>query len=69
LARIDEFVFNKVDAAYDDSADEAAVSEAKEKFCAALDNDLNTPQAFAALFDFIRAQTKKKNPASGRLNF
>jgi cysteinyl-tRNA synthetase len=67
LARIDEFVFNKVDAVYDDNADEAAVSEAKEKFCAALDNDLNTPQAFAALFDFIRAQNQKEK--SGRRTF
>jgi len=67
LARIDEFVFNKVDAAYDDNADEAVVNEAKEKFCAALDNDLNTPQAFAALFDFIRAQNQKEK--SGKRTF
>ncbi len=67
LARIDEFIFNKVDAAHDDNADEAAVSEAKEKFCAALDNDLNTPQAFAALFDFIRAQNQKEK--SGKRTF
>ncbi|MGB2631640.1 MAG: cysteine--tRNA ligase [Minisyncoccales bacterium] len=67
LARIDEFVFNKVDAAYDDKDDEAVVNETKEKFCAALDNDLNTPQAFAALFDFIRAQNQKEK--SGKRTF
>ncbi len=27
---------------------------AKEKFCAAMDDDLNTPDALAALFDFVR---------------
>jgi len=67
LARIDEFIFNKVDAGYDDAADEAAVGEAKEKFCASLDNDLNAPQAFAALFDFIRVQNGKEK--SGKRTF
>ena len=27
---------------------------AREKFCAAMDDDLNTPDALAALFDFVR---------------
>jgi len=67
LARIDEFIFNKVDAAFDDAADEAAVEEAKAKFHEALANDLNTPQAFAVLFDFIRAQNQK--PKSGKRTF
>jgi len=67
LARIDEFIFNKVDASYDDTSDEAAVGEAKAKFHEALANDLNTPQAFAVLFDFIRNQNAKEK--SGRCTF
>lgn len=27
---------------------------ARGKFCAAMDDDLNTPDALAALFDFVR---------------
>jgi len=67
LTRIDEFIFNKVDANYDDSGDEAAVEEAKAKFHEALSNDFNTPQAFAVLFDFIRSQNIKE--ISGRRTF
>ena len=29
-------------------------AEAKEKFCRAMDDDLNTPDALAAIFDFVR---------------
>jgi cysteinyl-tRNA synthetase len=67
VGRIDEFIFNKVDAGYDDAADEAAVGEASAKFHDALANDLNTPQAFAVLFDFIRSQNMKEK--SGRRTF
>jgi len=67
LARIDEFIFNKVDAAYDDKDDEAEISKVKAKFCQALDNDLNTPRAFAALFDFVRARNAKEK--SGKRTF
>jgi cysteinyl-tRNA synthetase len=67
LNRIDEFIFNKVDVNYDDASDEAAVEEAKSKFHEALANDLNSPQAFAALFDFIRSQNMKEK--SGRRAF
>jgi len=67
LSRIDEFIFNKVDANYDDAADEAAVEEARAKFHEALANDFNTPQAFGALFDFIRAQNQKEK--SGRRTY
>ncbi len=67
LARIDEFIFNKVDANFDDADDEAAVEEAKSKFHEALANDLNTPQAFAVLFDFIRGQNQKEK--SGKHTF
>jgi len=67
LNRIDEFIFNKVDASFDDIADEAAINEAKAKFHEALAVDLNTPQAFAVLFEFIRAQNMKEK--SGRRTF
>lgn len=67
LARIDEFIFNKVDANFDDAGDGAAVEDAKNKFHEALANDLNTPQAFAVLFEFIRAQNMKEK--SGRRTF
>lgn len=67
LGRIDEFIFNKVDANFDDLIDEAAVEDAKSKFHEALSNDFNTPQAFAVLFEFIRAQNAKEK--SGRRTF
>ncbi|MFI3170000.1 MAG: cysteine--tRNA ligase [Faecalibacterium sp.] len=38
-------------------ADEALLAkaaEAKEKFCTAMDDDLNTPDALAAIFDFVK---------------
>jgi len=67
LSRIDEFIFNKVDVNFDDAVDEAAIEEAKAKFHEALSSDLNTPQAFAVLFDFIRSQNMKEK--SGRRTF
>ena len=38
---------------------------AKEKFCAAMDDDLNTPDALAALFDFVR-EINTLAPESGK---
>jgi len=67
LDRIDEFIFNKIDAGYDDAADESMIEEAKAKFHQALSEDLNTPQAFAVLFELIRAQNTKVK--SGRRLF
>lgn len=67
LERIDEFVFNKLDAGFDDVADQEAVEIVKNKFHEALANDLNTPQAFAVLFEYIRAQNMKEK--SGRRTF
>jgi cysteinyl-tRNA synthetase len=67
LGRIDEFIFNKMDANFDDVDDEAAVGEAKAKFHEALAVDFNTPQAFAILFEFIRSQNMKEK--SGRRSF
>jgi cysteinyl-tRNA synthetase len=69
LNRIDEFIFNKVDVNYDDASDEAAVEETKFKFHEALANDLNSPQAFAALFDFIRSQNMKEKSGQRAFEF
>ena len=38
----------------DDEALVEKAAAAREKFCAAMDDDLNTPDALAALFDFVR---------------
>lgn len=67
VARVDEFIFNKVEANFDDVTDEVAIEEAKNKFHEALANDFNTPQALAVLFDFIRAQNAKEK--SGHRTF
>jgi cysteinyl-tRNA synthetase len=58
LNRIDEFVFN-LDPNYDDVDDEAAVEELRKNVTAEIDDDFNTPRAFAAIFDFIRAQNAR----------
>jgi cysteinyl-tRNA synthetase len=58
LKRIEEFVFN-IDPNYDDVDAEEAVAELKQRVIEALDEDFNTPRAFAALFDFIRVQNAR----------
>lgn len=58
IKRIDEFVFN-IDPAYDDADAEGDVADLKGKVIEALDEDFNTPRAFAAIFDFIRNQNAK----------
>lgn len=59
LQRIDEFVF-KIDATYDDTKDTQGIAEVQSSIYEALNNDFNTPQAFAALFEFVRTQNVKK---------
>lgn len=66
LARIDEFVF-RIDAQADDIENREAVEQLEKAVFDALDDDFNTPRAFAAVFDFIRAQNIKGAP--GRLVF
>jgi len=41
----------------DGEYDEAAAAELKAKFCAALDNDINTSLAVTALYDVLKAKT------------
>lgn len=58
LSRIEQFLFN-VNPDYDDAEDEEAVHSCRLAVWGALDDDFNTPQAFAAIFDFVRAQNAK----------
>lgn len=58
IKRIEEFTFN-IDPAYDDVEAEGDIAELKSKVIEALDEDFNTPRAFAALFDFIRNQNAR----------
>lgn len=52
LRRIEEFVFN-IDTTHNDKKNEQTIEKYKQHFYAALDDDFNTPQAFAALFNCI----------------
>ena len=61
VRRLDEFLFN-VDKDYEDDDCMEAVEQLKNTVYEALDNDFNTPQAFAAIFDFIRTQNKQGKP-------
>jgi cysteinyl-tRNA synthetase len=65
LASIDEFVF-RIEREYDDVENEGVVLKLREDINAAMENDFNTPQVFATLFDFMKSQSGKK---SGRRVF
>lgn len=58
LRRMQEFV-EKIDVNIDDSEEKRAVGELRKKVDIALGNDFDTPTAFAAIFEFIRAQNSK----------
>lgn len=58
IKRIEEFVFN-IDPNYDDADAEGDVEALKNKVIEALDEDFNTPRAFAAIFDFVRNQNAR----------
>lgn len=60
LVSIDEFVF-RIDQGYDDVENESIVAKLREDIIIAMENDFNTPQAFAHLFDFMKAQSGKKS--------
>ncbi len=60
LASIDEFVF-RIDRDFDDAENEGVVRKFREDIISAMDNDFNTPQAFATLFDFMKAQNGKRS--------
>jgi cysteinyl-tRNA synthetase len=53
--RLEEFYF-AADPQLDDVQHERAVAELRERIDAALSDDLDTPAAFAALFEFVRRQ-------------
>jgi cysteinyl-tRNA synthetase len=55
LARIDEFTF-RVDPGLDDAEASEDAERLRRAVYGALDDDFNTPRAFAAVFDFIRAR-------------
>lgn len=60
LERLNEFV-RKINPERDDSANFAVIDEFKKKFYSCLDDDFDTPQAFAALFDLVREINIKRN--------
>lgn len=55
LARVDEFTF-RVDPELDDVGASEDAERLRRAVYGALDDDFNTPRAFAAIFDFIRAR-------------
>ena len=55
LARIDEFIF-RVDPELDDAGALEETERLRRAVYGALDDDFNTPRAFAAVFDFIRVR-------------
>ena len=48
-----DFALSKTDFGTDEALKEKA-AEAKQKFCTAMDDDLNTPDALAAVFDLVK---------------
>jgi cysteinyl-tRNA synthetase len=58
LRRFDEFIFN-IDPEYDDVGDTVAINNLRNTVHAELDDDFNTPRAFAAIFEFMRIQNAK----------
>ncbi|MEK7527968.1 MAG: cysteine--tRNA ligase [Patescibacteria group bacterium] len=56
--RMQDFI-EKIDININNSEEKKAVEELKEKVEIALSNDLDTPTAFATIFDFIRAQNSR----------
>ncbi|MBP7822422.1 MAG: cysteine--tRNA ligase [Candidatus Moranbacteria bacterium] len=60
LTSIDEFVF-RIDREYDDAENELIVMKLREDIVSAMENDFNTPQVFAALFEFMKVQSGKKS--------
>ena len=55
--------------ANDGEIDEAALSELKDKFRAAMDNDLNTSLAVTAVYDVLKARTNGKTKLAALADF
>ena len=64
---INNFVEN-INPTLDDSDNEKAVLETKNEILEALDDDFNTAEALAALFEFIRMQNSKGKNGKNVLN-
>jgi cysteinyl-tRNA synthetase len=58
LERLNEFI-RKIDRKLDDKENEKIIEHFKKKFYEALDDDFDTPNAFAHLFEFIREMNAK----------
>jgi cysteinyl-tRNA synthetase len=68
VKRIDEFVFN-IDPSYDDIEDKETIANFKGRVIKELNNDFNTPRAFAEIFDFFRIQNLKGKSGQRTLAF
>ena len=60
LERLNEFI-RRIEPERDDSSDFDMIDAFKKKFYGFLDDDFDTPQAFAALFDLVREVNSKGN--------
>ena len=69
LHRIDEFIFNTVNAEIDDEQNIDEIEKLKEILYKNLDDDFNTPKALAKIFDFIREQNIKGIAGKRTLEF
>jgi cysteinyl-tRNA synthetase len=61
LQRLSDFTI-KIKKDYDDKEHKAAITEFSHKLYASLDDDFDTPNAVAALFDFVRIVNTKGKP-------
>jgi cysteinyl-tRNA synthetase len=61
LQRLKDFTAT-IKADYDDKEHRAAITEFSHKFYTSLDDDFDTPNALAALFDFVRQANTKGKP-------
>ena len=67
LRRIDEFIFSIIDV--DDKENISELKKLREDLYKYLDDDFNTPEALARIFDFIRVQNAKGTAGKRTLNF
>ncbi len=67
LETLDEFVF-KLQPDYDDRDSASEVEKFSAALYDALDDDFNTPRAFAALFDFVREQNRARRTSGRRVS-
>jgi len=59
LHRIDEFVFNIIDIKFDDKSNIEGLKKLRKAVYKELNDDFNTPNAIAKIFEFIRKQNVK----------